>query len=325
MDNLFNNILANVSADITIGSAIVTMLVAVVFGAAIGYTYYKTQEENYQRSMAVTLLMLPIILSVIILFIGSNIARAFSLAGTLSIIRFRSAPGDPKDIGFIFFDIAAGLACGVGLFGYGAIFVAILCIIMILAEKFKFFEKKQAQKVLKITIPENLNYQGAFDEILKKYTKKYSLTRIKTTDLGSLFELNYNVMKELASQKDVSLLSDVPEGIIVDADESLLLSAITNLISNGIKYNNKSGRVSVSAFKVGDTTEIIVADNGIGISHENIDKIWKRFYRVDDVRNDEYGSSGLGLSMVKSIIELHGGKITVKSEPGKGTEFRIAL
>ena len=194
MDNLFNNILANVSADITIGSAIITMLVAVVFGAAIGFTYYKTQEGNYQRSMAVTLLMLPIILSVIILFIGSNIARAFSLAGTLSIIRFRSAPGDPKDIGFIFFDIAAGLACGVGLFGYGAIFVAILCIIMILAEKFKFFEKKQVQKVLKITIPENLNYQGAFDEILKKYTKKYSLTRIKTTDLGSLFELNYNVI-----------------------------------------------------------------------------------------------------------------------------------
>lgn len=194
MDNLFNNILANVSADITIGSAIITMIVAVVFGAAIGFTYYNTQEENYQRSMAVTLLMLPIILSVIILFIGSNIARAFSLAGTLSIIRFRSAPGDPKDIGFIFFDIAAGLACGVGLFGYGAIFVAILCIIMILAEKFKFFEKKQVQKVLKITIPENLNYQGAFDEILKKYTKKYSLTRIKTTDLGSLFELNYNVI-----------------------------------------------------------------------------------------------------------------------------------
>ena len=194
MDNLFNNILANVSADITIGSAIVTMLVAVVFGAAIAFTYYKTQEDNYQRSMAVTLLMLPIILSVIILFIGSNIARAFSLAGTLSIIRFRSVPGDPKDIGFIFFDIAAGLACGVGLFGYGAIFVAILCIIMILAEKFKFFEKKQVQKVLKITIPEDLNYQGAFDEILKKYTKKYSLTRIKTTDLGSLFELNYSVI-----------------------------------------------------------------------------------------------------------------------------------
>ncbi len=194
MSNLFNNILANTSADITVGSAIATMLAAVVFGAVIGLTYYKTQEENYQRSMAVTLLMLPIILSVIILFVGSNVARAFSLAGTLSIIRFRSAPGDPKDIGFIFFDIAAGLACGVGLYGYGAIFVAILCIIMVLTEKFKFFEKKSVQKTLKITIPENLNYQGAFDEILKKYTKKYYLMRIKTTDLGSLFELNYDVV-----------------------------------------------------------------------------------------------------------------------------------
>ena len=193
MNNLFNDVLSNVSADITLGGAIVTMLVAVLFGGAIGLTYYKTQEENYQRSMAVTLLMLPIILSVIILFVGSNIARAFSLAGTLSIIRFRSAPGDPKDIGFIFFDIAAGLACGVGLYGYGAIFVAILCIIMILTEKFKFFEKKQVQKTLKITIPENLNYQGAFDEILKKYTRKYTLRQIKTTDLGSLFELNYSI------------------------------------------------------------------------------------------------------------------------------------
>ncbi len=196
MDNLFNNILSNTSSDISISSAIITMLVAVAFGLAIGFTYYKTQEENYQRSMAITLLMLPIILSVIIVFIGSNIARAFSLAGTLSIIRFRSAPGDPKDIGFIFFDIAAGLACGVGLFGYGAIFVLLLCIIMITAEKFNFFEKKTVQKTLKITIPENLNYQGAFDEILTKYTKKYKLVQIKTTDLGSLFELNYSIIMD---------------------------------------------------------------------------------------------------------------------------------
>ena len=194
MDNLFNVILSNVSADITVGGAVITMLVAIVFGAVIGLTYYKTQEENYQRSMAVTLLMLPIILSVIIMFVGSNIARAFSLAGTLSIIRFRSAPGDPKDIGFIFFDIAAGLACGVGLYGYGAIFVVLICFVMLLTEKFVLFEKKSLEKTLRITIPESLNYQGAFDEILKKYTKKYTLTRIKTTDLGSLFELNYNVI-----------------------------------------------------------------------------------------------------------------------------------
>lgn len=194
MDNLFNNILTNVSSEITVGSAVITMLISVLFGVAVAATYYKTQEDSvYQRSMAITLLMLPVILSVIILFIGSNIARAFSLAGTLSIIRFRSAPGDPKDIGFIFFDIAAGLACGVGLYGYGAIFVLILCLLLIISEKGRFFEKKAAQKILKITIPEDLNYQDAFEDIFSKYTKKHSLSKIKTTDLGSLFELCYSV------------------------------------------------------------------------------------------------------------------------------------
>ena len=144
-------------------------------------------------------------------------------------------------------------------------------------------------------------------------------------DIGVIIDVAVDSMKELAAQKDILLFSNVPEGTIVDADESLLLSAITNLISNGIKYGNESGHVSVSASKVGDKTEIIVADNGVGISEEHIDKIWTRFYRVDDVRNDECGSNGLGLSMVKSIIELHGGEITVKSSLGRGTEFRIML
>lgn len=144
-------------------------------------------------------------------------------------------------------------------------------------------------------------------------------------DLSVIVDVAVDSMKELASQKGILLFSNVAEGTIVDADESLLLSAITNLISNGIKYGKESGHVSVSALKFGDKTEIIVADNGVGISEEHIDKIWKRFYRVDDVRNDEYGSSGLGLAMVKSIVELHGGKIFVNSEFGKGTEFRIIL
>lgn len=194
MNNLFNVFLTNSSSDITVISSIVTMFAAIVLGAVIAFTYYKTQSrEFYQQSLAVTLCMLPVILSVIILFIGSNIARAFSLAGTLSIIRFRSAPGDAKDIGFIFFDIAAGLACGVGLYGYGALFVLILCSVFIILKKTKAFENKETQKLLKITIPEDLNYQGAFDDILAKYTKNHSLIKIKTTDLGSLFELVYSV------------------------------------------------------------------------------------------------------------------------------------
>ena len=178
MNSFFNEILVNTSADLTFFQSLVTMAVALLLGGAIAFTYYKTQsDEYYQRSLAVTLCMLPIILSVIILFIGSNIARAFSLAGTLSIIRFRSAPGDAKDIGFIFFDIAAGLACGVGLYGYGALFVLVLCAAIIMLEKFNTFEKKATNKTLKILIPEDLNYQGAFDEVLDTYTKSIGLQK----------------------------------------------------------------------------------------------------------------------------------------------------
>ena len=157
---------------------------------------------------------------------------------------------------------------------------------------------------------------------IDQHRQKFNKEKV---DLGVLVDIAVDSMKDLAAQKEILLFSNIPDGTIVSADESLLLSAITNLISNGIKYGKESGHVSVSASKVGDRTEIVVADNGVGISEEHIDKIWTRFYRVDDVRNDEYGSSGLGLSMVKSIVELHGGDITVQSVLGEGTEFRIIM
>ena len=209
IDTLFNNILTNSSENITLASALLTIAAALAMGALIAFTYSKTQsEETYQRNLAVTLVMLPVILSVIIVFIGSNIARAFSLAGTLSIIRFRSAPGDAKDIGFIFFDIAAGLSCGVGLFGYGAVFTIILCLVLLFFEKLHLFEKRGIRKNLKITIPEDLNYQGVLEDILNKYTVKHSLSKIKTTDLGSLFEICYNVTmdKDINEQEFINEL-----------------------------------------------------------------------------------------------------------------------
>lgn len=194
MDNLFNGVLTSSSDELTVLTAILTMAAALFLGCVIAFTYRKTQTDAlYQRSLAITLFMLPIIMSVIILFVGSNIARAFSLAGTLSIIRFRSAPGDARDIGFIFFDIAAGLACGVGLYGYGILFVAVLCIALLIAEKINLFKEKGGRMNLEIVIPENLNSRGAFDDIFEKYTAEYNLIKIKTTDLGSLFKLVYSV------------------------------------------------------------------------------------------------------------------------------------
>ena len=157
---------------------------------------------------------------------------------------------------------------------------------------------------------------------IDQHRQKFNKEKV---DLGVVIDIAIESTQELADQKGILLFANVDEGTIVEADESLLLSAITNLISNGIKYGKDAGHVRVCASKIGDRTQITVADNGVGISSEHIDKIWTRFYRVDDVRNDEYGSSGLGLSMTKSIIELHGGEIAVESEPGKGTEFIIEL
>ena len=202
MENLTSAMANAVSQDITFGSALVTMAVAIIFGLIISITYMLTHRDGYQQSFVVTLTMLPIILAVIILFVGSNVARAFSLAGTLSIIRFRSAPGDPEDIGYIFFSIAAGLACGVGMYAYGLLFVIVLCLFMA-GLKILWFGGGSRQRTLKITIPEDLDYQGAFDDVLKSYTEHSRLMRVKTTDLGSLFELVYKVdMKQRVDEKE---------------------------------------------------------------------------------------------------------------------------
>ncbi len=205
MEEILNSALSteNAGINLTWGMALGAMGAALILGLIISLTYILTHKNRYQQSFAITLTMLPIILTVIILFVGSNVARAFSLAGTLSIIRFRSAPGDPEDIGYIFFDIAAGLACGVGLYAYGAMFVLILCLFMALITKINFAKPKTTAKHLRITIPENLDYEGVFDETLKKYTDSYSLEKVKTVDLGSLYELTYSVnMHRNVSEKE---------------------------------------------------------------------------------------------------------------------------
>ena len=151
--------------------------------------------------------------------------------------------------------------------------------------------------------------------------------KIKTekVDVSLLADIAIDSVKEMAEKKSISFIINIGEDVIVNADEPLLLSAITNLITNAIKYGKESGTVKVSAIKDEHFTKIIVSDDGIGIPEDKLGKIWERFYRTDDVRNDEYGSSGLGLSVVKSIVELHGGKVTVNSEYNKGTEFVILL
>lgn len=177
----------------TFASALVTIFVAIALGGIISMTYMKTNTANYSPNFTLTMVILPVIVAIIILLIGSNIARAFSLAGAFSIIRFRSAPGDPKDIAYVLFTMAAGLACGVGAFGYAVLFTLLLCALMYVLNRFNFGAKRTSQKLLKVTIPESLGYEDAFAEVFQMFDVKYELKKVRTTELGSLYELVYAV------------------------------------------------------------------------------------------------------------------------------------
>lgn len=175
---------------------------SIILGIIISLAYMKTNKRN-NTNFTTTLIMLPVIIAIIILLVGNNVATAFSLAGAFSIIRFRSAPGDPKDIAFVFFALAVGLTCGMGYIGHAVMFTIILCVLMIMLDSIKFGVPKTKNMLLKITVPEDLNYEDTFNELLNDYTNSWSLERVRTRDFGALFELNYTInLKEEVNQKN---------------------------------------------------------------------------------------------------------------------------
>lgn len=191
-------------AAISIGSLTLSLATAFLLGLVMSLVYMKTHKNRTpSQSFAITVVMLPAVIAIIILLVGSNVARAFSLAGTFSIIRFRSAPGDPKDIAYVLFSMAVGLACGMGYLMYAVVITLILGLALVLLELTKFGYAKSSRKLLKITIPENLDYQGAFDDVLRRYTTSAHLDKVRTADLGSLYELVYTVtMNDEVKEKE---------------------------------------------------------------------------------------------------------------------------
>lgn len=201
---MLETIIASTSGEsFTLTNSLIVITTSIVLGILISVVYMKTNKKsNFNSGFSTTLIMLPVIISIIILLVGNNVARAFSLAGAFSIIRFRSAPGDPKDIAYIFFTLAIGLTCGMGYITYAVLFTLILSAVMIGLHITKFTEPKNKSMQLKITIPEDLNYEGVFEEILDDYTASYNIERVRTRDFGSLFELNYLInLKPDVNQK----------------------------------------------------------------------------------------------------------------------------
>ena len=185
-----------VSADTTldVGNTITYMLVAALFGLIIGCVYFAVcKREQRSLSFFLSLVMIPAVVAVVISLIGSNIARAFSIAGVFALVRYRSIPGDGKDIAFVFMAMASGLSCGLGYLTLGIAVVVVLSVVVILVNFAGKFIVKSDCRQLRILIPEDMDYQGVFDDLLKEYTTKSSLERIKTTNMGTLYELTYLV------------------------------------------------------------------------------------------------------------------------------------
>ena len=201
---MFESIISISDTTIAAGTALICIAAALILGLGIAFCYMFTQKKGtYTKDFVIAMALLPAIVSIIIMLVGNSIARAFSLAGVFALVRFRSAPGSAKDIAVIFFTMAIGLACGLGFVLFAAVVMAIICVILVLLSKTKFGELRGANKQLKIAIPEDLNYEGVFDDIFNQYTDEITLNNVKTTNMGTLYELTYLVgLKKGVSEKE---------------------------------------------------------------------------------------------------------------------------
>ncbi len=190
MLNLFNSIIP--STGITPVVFIILVLVSLVLGGIMALIH--TYRNDYTKSFIMTLAILPAVICVVILMVNGNIGAGVAVAGTFSLVRFRSAPGTAREIGAIFAVMGMGLIMGMGYIGYAALFTCLIGLAILMYSRFSSDGKKSTRKILKITIPENLNYSDVFDEFLEKYTKSYKLKQVKTSNMGSLYKLSYEIV-----------------------------------------------------------------------------------------------------------------------------------
>ena len=205
MNNLFKGIFdtATVST-VSPGKFLLCVGAALLCGILLAFCY--AHRTRYTRSFLATLAMLPAVVCVVIMMVNGNVGAGVAVAGAFSLVRFRSVPGTAKEITMLFLAMGAGLIAGMGYLGYALLFTLILAVVTLLWAHLDFGAAKNTglYKTLSITIPEDLDYSQVFDEILSQYTTRYELTRVKTTNMGSLFRLTYDLtMKKGANEKQM--------------------------------------------------------------------------------------------------------------------------
>lgn len=165
------------------------MLLALIAGIIITAGYViANKNKKYSKNFAITILLLPAIMAIVIPFIATDLKKTLSLAGIFALIRFRSIPGDSKDILLVFFSIAVGLIIGLCDYFLGFLMTIVVTLLFVLLNLLWKVEDKQ---ILKITIPENMNYKDVFNDIFDKYLIKSAVKNVKTTNMGSLFTISY--------------------------------------------------------------------------------------------------------------------------------------
>lgn len=205
MDKLFQGLFTEEMAPvISVTDFLLCVSVSLVLGLLMAAVC--AWKNRHSKSFVITLGLLPAVVCVVIMMVNGNIGAGVAVAGAFSLVRFRSAPGSAKEIVSIFLAMGAGLICGMGYLGFAALFTVILCGVFLLYNLWASGNPKadMIYKTVKITIPEDLDYTGAFDDIFAAYTKEYALTQVKTTNMGSMFRLTYEVtLVDAAKEKEM--------------------------------------------------------------------------------------------------------------------------
>lgn len=177
--------------EITIGMFLICSLSSVVLGLLTALV--ASFKSNRSKSVLLSLIVLPVIVQVVIMIVNGNIGVGLAVAGAFNLVRYRSNPGTASDILMIFLSMAIGLINGMGYLLLAVMFTAVALLTYVVCAVLGLTGSQNCGKELKVTIPESLNYSHIFDDIFEKYTKSYKLTRVRTTNLGSMYQLFYHI------------------------------------------------------------------------------------------------------------------------------------
>lgn len=199
---MFTSVLNSVEGNLTIQTAILCTTVSLVLGLLIAAIYML--QGSYTKNFVITLAILPALVQLVIMLVNGNVGTSVAVLGTFSLIRFRSVPGTSREITSIFFTMAVGLATGMGFLSFAASITVLIGIVSLILAKSSFGDMKHSEKDLRITIAENLDYTEIFEDIFQQYTSRCALRQVKTTNLGSMYELDYHItLKDITKEKEM--------------------------------------------------------------------------------------------------------------------------